>query len=188
MFKPALIVMTFILSSHAGLFSEAFGNNAVTIPRVGAAFFDSPLSLNSKPWGVGHQWTFGTSFMQALNYRWWWIADTSFAIGPLSQGHLGYVSAFMGGAGVRYNIFPDDFRPHVGLMLHYVHFLGENSKNLPLNLGWPIFVGLKPYVALEWLVGSEMALSLEAGYGLYININEPFRQIAYANACAAVYF
>jgi len=170
------------------LWAEAFGNNALSIPRVGAAFFDGPLSLNKKPWGLSYQWTFGTSYMQALNYHWWWLAETNFSVGPLSQAHLGYLSAFMGGAGVRYNILSGDFRPYIGVLLHYVHFLGENSKNLPLNLGWPIFVGLKPLVGLEWLVGSEIALSIEGGYGLYININEPFRQIYYANACAAFYF
>lgn len=188
MCKQVVIILFFVLNSHYGLLGEAFGNNALTIPRIGAAFFDGPLSLNKKPWGLGHQWTFGTSYMHALNYRWWWLADTSFAIGPLSQAHLGFLSAFMGGAGIRYNILPDEFRPHVGLMIHYVHFLGENSKNLPLNLGWPIFVGLKPYIGLEWFIGSEIALLVEGGYGMYININEPFRQIYYANACAALYF
>lgn len=187
MLNRLLIVIVFV--SALPIMGEAFGNNAINIPKIGAAFFDDPISLNSRPWGIGHQWTFGTSYMQALNYRWWWLVDTNFAIGRLNlREQNSFISAFMGGAGVRYNIFQDEFRPHTGLMLHYVHLMGDAAKHLPLNLGWPIFVGLKPYLGLEWLVGSEIALLLEAAYGLYVNINEPFRQILYANACIAIYF
>ncbi len=94
----------------------------------------------------------------------------------------------MAGGGVRFNIFLDDFRPHTGIMLHYVHFLGDGAKLLPLKLDWPIFIGLKPYFGMEWLFYSEMALNFDFAYGLYVNIHEPFRHILYANASFALYF
>ena len=186
MLKALLIILVF--NFHVVLNSEAFGNNALNIPKIGAAFFDSPFSFNTKPWGVAYQWTMGTSFMQAINYRWWWLIDTNFALGSMSFGKSNYLSSFMGGAGVRYNFLQENFRPYASLMVHYVHFLGATAKNLPLDLGLPIFVGLKPALGFEFSIGSEIALLIEAAYGLYININEPFRQIYYINSCLAVYF
>lgn len=189
MLNRLFIVILFALNLTSPLMSEAFGNNSINIPKIGAAFFDAPLKLNAKPWGIAHQWTFGTSYMQALNYRWWWLVDTNFAIGRFNfEGTKSFLSAFMGGAGVRYNILQDDFRPHAGVTLHYVHLMGDASQKLPLNLGWPIFVGLRPFIGLEWLMGSELALIVEAAYGFYVNINEPFRHILYASSCLAIYF
>jgi hypothetical protein len=141
-----------------------------------------------KPWGLDRQWSLSTSYMSAIDYRWWWVVDTGFAMGRLNFSSKDYISTFMAGGGVRCNIFLDDFRPHTGLMVHYVQFLGDGAKLLPLNLDWPIFVGLKPYFGMEWLFYSEMAWSLELAYGLYVNIHEPFRQILYANTSFGFYF
>jgi|SRR5579871_3500855 len=168
--------------------AEAFGNNALIIPKLGMTFFDVPFLPHKKPWGLDYQWTFGTAFMQAINYRWWWVAEANMGFGKLSSDQGVYVGALSGGAGVRYNFLQDDFRPHVGLILHYLHLLGAGVKDLPLNLGWPIFVGLKPYFGLEWLFYSEMALILDGAYALYVNINEPFRQVLYATLSFAIYF
>lgn len=171
------------------LFGEAFGNSIVVIPKVGTAFFDKPFSLQNKAWGISHQWTVGTSYMQALDYRWWWLVDTSFAMGSLSNPHAGaFLSSFMGGGGLRYNFMTNDIRPHAGFMLHYLQFFGDSVKKMPLDLGWPIFVGLKPFAGVEWIFASEIALLLELGYGLYINIYEPFRQVLYSHASLGIYF
>jgi hypothetical protein len=172
---------------HVPLKAEAFGNSSLTIPRVGMAFFDAPVLYHKKPWGLNHQWTFGSSFMQALNYRWWWIVDTSLGLGKVSSNDA-TIGVFLGGAGLRFNVFEGDFRPHVSLTLHYLHFLGDGTRHLPLNLGWPIFVGLKPTMGLEWLFYSEMSLLIDGSYGLYVNINEPFRQVLFATAAFALYF
>lgn len=190
LFMKEIFLSIFLCWSFClGLKGEAFGNNSLTIPKVGMVFFDNPISMHEKPWGLKHQWGFGTSFMKALDYRWWWLIDTSFAIGPLTDSSTAkYLSSFMGGAGLRYDIFPDDFRPHTGLILHYVHFLGEAARGLSLDLDWPIFLGLKPFIGMEWLFLSEMSLSTEVAYGFYVNLNEPFRHILYANASFAFYF
>lgn len=177
----------FLLYAHI-IYSEAFGNNSLNIPKFGMAFFDNVIIPHKKVWGLNHQYTVGTSFMQAIDYRWWWVAETAIGFGHLSSGYQPHVSTFFGGGGVRLNIFQDDVRPHMGLTLHYLQFLGDSAKALPLNLGWPIFVGLKPYMGIEWLFYSEMALMLDGGLGLYVNINEPFRQVLYANLAFAFYF
>jgi hypothetical protein len=126
--------------------------------------------------------------MHALDYRWWWLVDTGFAIGSLSKNQQSHLSAFMGGTGIRFNILQHDFRPHLGLLVHYVQFFGEATRFLPLDLGWPIFVGLKLYGGLEYFFGSEMSALVEGAYGNYININEPFRHIYFASASLALYF
>ena len=177
-----------VLLSSGRANTEAFGNNSLSIPRVGMAFFDAPVLYHKKRWGLTHQWTVGTSFMQAINYRWWWFADASLGFGKLTVENEPNLISFAGGGGLRFNIFEGDFRPHVTLLLHYLHFLGDGTKSMPLNLGWPIFVGLKPVIGMEWLFYSEMALSLDGGYGFYVNINEPFRQVLYAQAAFAIYF
>ncbi len=168
--------------------AEAFGNSSIAIPRLGMAFFDSPLLYHKKPWGLTPQWTIGTAFLQSINYRWWWIAETSFGFGKLTAEKSASIGSFAGGGGLRYNIFEGDFRPHLSVTLHYLHLLGENTRTIPLDLGWPIFVGLKPAIGLEWLFYSEMALLLEGSYALYVNVNEPFRQVLYAHAAYAIYF
>lgn len=188
--QKVLIVLVYLgaLMHARATCAEAFGNNSVTIPRVGMAFFDTPVLYHKKPWGLSHQWTVGSSFMQAINYRWWWLAETSIGFGKLTDGARPYIGSFNGGAGIRFNIFEGDVRPHVSMLLNYLHFLGDGAKDLPLNLGWPIFVGLRPTVGLEWLFYPEMALAIEGGYGFYLNINEPFRQILYTHASFAIYF
>src|SRR6185437_15747012 len=115
------------------------------------ALFDKPFNWHKKPWGISCLWTVGTSFMQAIDYRWWWTVDSNFAMGTLSSEGRPFISAFTGGTGLRHNIFLEEFRPHLGLMINYLQFFGDSVKKMPLNLGWPIFVGLKPYVGLEWL-------------------------------------
>ncbi len=167
---------------------EAFGNSSVGMPKFGAAFFDTSLNLNQKPWGLSHQWTIGPSYMQAIDYRWWWVVDTAFGIGALSNGQGPFLSSFMGGAGLRFNIFQEDFRPHTGLAIHYLHLLGNAVNNMPLDLGWPIFIGLKPYFGMEWLFYSEMSLLLEGAYAFYVNLSEPFRHVLYASMAFAFYF
>lgn len=185
-----LFLMTAVMGAFfcVDLCAEAFGNTSITIPRLGMAFFDSPLLYHKKPWGLDHQWTVGTSFMQALNYRWWWVADTSIGFGTLTVAHKPFLATFTGGAGLRFDIFEGDFRPHITTSVHYLQFLGDGTRSIPLNLGWPIFVGLKPTVGMEWLFYSEMSLSIEGSYGFYVNINEPFRQALYAQAAFAIYF
>ncbi len=191
-FRRAVMLLIFcfgaalIHSSRAA--TEAFGNNSVTIPQFGMAFFDSPLLIHKKPWGIKSQWTVGTAFMQALNYRWWWLAETNFGFGKLTGEHEPYLGSFSGGVGLRFNIFEGDFRPFVSSTVHYLQFFGDGVKAMPLNLGWPIFVGLRPSIGMEWLFYSEMALSFEGSYGFYININEPFRQTLHARASFAIYF
>ncbi|HXW60864.1 MAG TPA: hypothetical protein VEK06_04935 [Myxococcota bacterium] len=173
----------------APAFGEAFGNSAVFFPKFGMALFDKPITLHQKkPWGIPYQWMIGTAYMQAIDYRWWWVAETSFAMGHLSNNGSPFISSFMGGAGVRNNIFVDEFRPHTGIMIHYLQFFGDSVQKLPLNLGWPIFVGLKPYLGLEWLLGSEISLLFELAYALYINLNEPFRQVFYTQTALLIYF
>lgn len=168
--------------------AEAFGNSSLMVPQVGMAFFDSPLLHHRKPWGLSHQWTVGTAFMQAINYRWWWLAETNLGFGKLTADSAPYIGSFLGGAGLRYNIFEGDFRPHVTTTVHYLQFFGDGTKAMPLNLGWPIFVGLRPTIGMEWLFYSEMALTLDGSYGFYININEPFRQVLFARASFSIYF
>lgn len=168
--------------------AEAFGNNSLTIPKIGVSFFDGPLVFQKKPWGLTYQWTVGTSYMQAISYRFWWVAETSMSFGRLDKDAKPYIGAFSGGAGLRYNFLEGNFRPFACGTLNYLHFLGDGVKSMPLNLGWPIFVGLRPTIGLEWLFYSEMALSLDASYGLYVNINEPFRQIIHTNFSFAFYF
>lgn len=182
------IVVIFMFISHTSSHGEAFGNTSVHIPKVGMSFYDISLMPHQKPWGINYQWTVGTSFMQALNYRWWWTLETSFGFGRLSEHQQSFISSFAGGAGIRFNIFQEDFRPHTGFLVHYVQFLGDGANHLPLNLGWPIFVGIKPYIGLEWLFYSEMALLIDVGYGLYVNINEPFRRILHTSMSFAIYF
>lgn len=172
--------------AHVPVRAEAFGNNALTIPKIGMSVFDT-VPLNPKPWGLGHQWVLGTSYMQAINYKWFWVIEASVGLGELTNAS-NFVGAFYGGTGLRLNIFDDDFRPHVGTTVHYVHFLGDGADALPLNLGWPIFIGLKPYMGMEWVFYSEMSLLIDVGYGLYVNINEPFRQILHASMAFAMYF
>lgn len=183
-----LLALVFLLAAAPETFAEAFGNNSLHIPKLGMTFFDTPKLHQEKPWGIDYQWTFGTSFMQAINYRFWWTAETHLGFGKLTDSGQPNLAAFSGGAGVRYNIFEDDFRPHVDIGLHYVHFLGDGARYMPLNLGWPIFVGLKPTFGMEWLFYSEMALFIDGSYGIYININEPFRQMLHASCGFGLYF
>lgn len=182
-----LVVLTVFLCI-APAFGEAYGNSAVFFPKAGMAFFDKPVGMHKKPWGIPFMWTVGTAYMQALDYRWWWLVDTNFAMGKLSVEERPFISAFMGGAGVRQNILLEDFRPHWGLMIHYLQFFGDSTKFIPLDLGWPIFVGLKVSGGLEWLVASEMGLLAELGYALYINLNEPFRSVATTQIAWVIYF
>jgi hypothetical protein len=183
-----MLLIILALSYNGPAMSEAFGNTSLSIPRLGLSFYDLDALPHKKPWGLDYQWTVGTAFTQALNYRWWWVLETSFGFGKLSVQNRPYLSSFAGGAGLRFNIFEDDFRPHVGFMVHYLQFLGDGAKAMPLNLGWPIFVGLKPYMGLEWLFYSEMALLIDCGYGLYVNINEPFRRVLHTSLSFALYF
>jgi len=185
-----LIILSFILGPFfiSPVRGEAFGNSSLIFPKIGASFFDNGILFNSKPWGLNHQWTFGTAFMRALNYRWWWVADSHMGFGHLSEKNQVYVGTFSGGTGLRFNIFQGDFRPHTGMMLQYLHFLGGGVKHMPLHVGWPIFIGLRPYFGLEWLFYSEMSLALEGSYGLYVNINEPLRQALHANVLFSFYF
>lgn len=184
-----IFLIYFLMIMALPSFSEAFGNSSVTIPKVGMVFYDSVFGKGlQKPWGLGSQWSIGTSFMSAFDYRWWWVVESSFAMGSLSQDKSSFLSSFMGGGGLRCNIFLNEFRPHSGLILHYLQFFGESAKMMPLNLDWPIFVGLKPYFGMEWLFYSEMALNVDVAYALYINIHEPFRHVLYANASFAFYF
>lgn len=182
------LAIIIVLLGFSPLNAEAFGNNAVFFPKSGVAFFDKPFLLHKKPWGLDYQWTVGTAFMQALDYRWWWIAEANFAMGHLNFDKKPFISAFMGGTGIRYNISLNEFRPHAGMLVHYLQFFGDSVDNLPLNLGLPIFAGLKPYFGLEWLIGSEMSLLIDIGYGFYININEPFRQVFYSDIAFVIYF
>lgn len=188
-FKYKNFLALFLLCiSFAPLYAEAFGNSSVTIPRIGMSFFDIGFFPHKKPWGLSHLWTVGSSYMHAIDYRWWWTAEASVGFGNLTTNNQPFLSSISGSAGVRFNIFQDDFRPHVGLVLQYWHFLGEGARSIPLNLGWPIFVGLKPYFGVEWLFYSEMALIIDAGLGLYVNINEPFRHILHTSISYAFYF
>lgn len=168
--------------------AEAFGNSAVNIPNLGMVFFDAGLNLNQKPWGINHQWTVGASYKQAIDYRWWWVVDSAFGIGALADHDRLFLSSFMGGAGLAFNIFEEDFRPYTGLAIHYLHLLGNAVKNMPLDLGWPIFIGFKPYFGMEWLFYSEMSIVLEGAYGFYVNLSEPFRHLLYASIAFAFYF
>lgn len=158
------------------------------MPKMGVAFFDVPVLIRSKDWGITSQVSFGTSFAQAINYRWWWLFETSFGLGAMNVSHKPYLSSLMSGAGVRYNFLEGDVRPNVGLMLHYLQFLGQNVNLMPLNAGWPIWVGLRPSLGLEWFFYDEMALVVEGAYGCYVNINEPFRHVLYTSAAFALYF
>lgn len=185
--KKLIALLCFLLVTPA--FGEAFGNSALYFPKFGMALFDKPLQLHQKkPWGIPYTWMIGTAYMQAIDYRWWWVAETNFSMGHLRGPNGPFISAFMGGAGVRQNIFLEEFRPHLGLMIHYLQFFGDSVRRMPLNLGWPIFVGLKPYFGLEFLFRSEMSLLFDLAYALYININEPFRQVLYASAALLIYF
>jgi hypothetical protein len=170
------------------LLAEGFGNSSLFIPKFGVAFFDSPLEINKKPWGIGYQWCIGSAFMHAIDYRFWWIAESNFAIGTLTSPDAGYVSAFMGGAGVRMNFMEHDFRPYGSLVIHYLQLLGANAKRIPLKIDWPIFVGLKPSLGLDWLFYSEMSLSLDFAYAFYLHLSEPFRHVFFLNTAFAVYF
>lgn len=184
--KKLVTILCFLLVAKAH--GEAFGNSALYLPKIGMALLDKPFNLHEKkPWGTPYMWMIGTAYMQAIDYRWWWVAETNFAMGHLSGKNGPFISSFMGGAGVRQNIFLEEFRPHTGLMVHYLQFFGNGVQLMPLSMGWPIFVGLKPYLGLEWLFGSEMSFLVELAYALYININEPFRQVIYANAAFLIY-
>jgi hypothetical protein len=170
------------------IYGESFGNNSLSIPKLGVILFDAGPISHKKPWGIHHLWTFGTSYMQAINYNWWWMVETNFALGKLTTKKYHYLTAFLVSSGVRFNVLPSDFRPHLGLMVSYLHFLGNKKKSIPLNLDWPIFVGLKPVLGFEWLFYSEMALSIAASYCLYVNINEPFRHVFDTTLTFAIYF
>lgn len=168
------------------LSAEAFGNNIISIPSVGLIFYDISWLPHHKPWGLKSQWMGGLAFGQALSYKWWWMAETALGLGKLNNQAL--LSSFSGGAGVKYHLTLDDVRPYLGIKIHYLQFLGQGVKDIPLNLGWPIFVGLKPHLGLEWLFYAEMSLALDIAYGLYVNINEPFRRILYSSLSYALYF
>lgn len=183
-----LLCLSLGLIKAASAHAEAFGNTALSIPRVGFAFFDVPFMTHSRPWGLAHQWTVGTSFMQAINYKWWWIIDSHMGFGNLTVDDKPFVASFAGGAGLRFNVFEEDFRPHTTLMVHYLQFIGDGQRAMPLNMGWPIFVGVRPLIGLEWLIFSEMALAFDGSYGFYVNINEPFRHVWYTSASFMVYF
>ncbi|MCA9507527.1 MAG: hypothetical protein KC505_03790 [Myxococcales bacterium] len=187
MAKYVFLIFTF-MSLSSSVRCEAFGNNSLNIPHVGAIFFDSLFSEIQKPWGIGTQWSVGTSYKQALDYQWWWVVETTFASGTLSFDDEEFVSSFLGGAGVRYNFLYENLRPYSGVLLHYLQFLGNKAKNLPLNLDWPIFVGLKPHLGIEWLFYSEMALVLECAYALYFNIHESFKHALFSHVSFAFYF
>jgi hypothetical protein len=163
--------------------AESFGNNAVLVPKAGVALFDSVLAPKQKLWGLTHQWTVGTTFMQAIDYRWWWMAETN---AGFSRPEMP-ITSFWGSAGLRFNIFDEDFRPHLIFALQYLQFFGLGSKKLDL-VGLPIFVGLRPGLGLEWLFYSEMSLSLDTYYGVYFNVNEPVRQAMTSNISFALYF
>ncbi len=183
-----VIFFSLIFLCAGSSFSEAFGNSSVSIPKLGLVFYDDVFGGLEKPWGIASQWSVGTSFMTAIDYRWWWVVESQFAMGKLSEQGSAYLSSFMGGGGVRCNIFQNEFRPHTGLILHYLQFFGESAKSLPLKLDWPIFVGLKPYFGMEWLFYSEMAFNIDLAYALYVNIHEPFRHVLYTNLSFAFYF
>lgn len=183
--RPSLALM-FIW--HGTVWAEAFGNSALFIPRLGLALLDDVPLSKSHPWGIDRQYSLGASFAQALDYRWWWLVETDVGFMKPSSGEAGGIATFSGGAGLKFNIFLDDFRPHVGAMVHYLHFMGDGIKFMPLNLSWPMFVGIKPFLGLEWLFYSEMALLLSTSYGLYLNVNEPLRQVLLLNMAFAIYF
>jgi hypothetical protein len=186
--RPLYFLLFFLLVPTQKICTEAYGNNMITIPKLGASFYDMPWLPHKKPWGLSHQWTIGVAFGQALSYEWWWMAETSLGFGYLANLNAPFISSFAGGAGVRYNFLFDDIRPFFNLSLHYVQFLGQAVKDIPLNLGWPIFVGFKPLLGLEWLFFSEMSIALEIAYGLYFNINEPFRRILHTGISYSLYF
>lgn len=184
MFRIAIIALLMSSSLHA----EAFGNSSFVVPKLGITWFDAPMLLHKKRWGLAPHYTIGSSFMQAINYRWWWVVETQVGLGKIIVPGKPYVGSFSGGAGVRFNIFEGDFRPHWGLLIHYLQFLGENTNMIPLDVGTPIFVGLKPFFGMEWLMYSEMSLSFDASIAVYVNLNEPFRRVVHAGLSYAFYF
>lgn len=189
---------TFFLSIFAALLlpyfltipvqAEAFGNYSVQIPSVSLAYFDTPFFPASRTWGVDSQWQIGTSFMSAIDYRWWWMVETSLGLGKLNVADNSTLAALQAGGGVKYYLSDNDVRPFLGLGLSYLHFLGASASKMPLNNSWPIWLGLKPTFGLEWLFHSEMSFLLEGAYGLYFNINESLRQNVGIKLAYAIYF
>lgn len=167
--------------------AESFGNNSFFIPKLGVAIFDT-IGLNKKPWGVGYQLSFGASYMHAIDYNWWWVTETSMSFGKIDQPHRPYLSTITGGTGVRFDLLSGDIRPNISLLVHYLHFLGNGVRYMPIKLDWPIFVGLKSVIGLEYFFYSELSLMMDMAHAIYLNINEPFRQALYASISFAVYF
>lgn len=165
--------------------AEAFGNNAILVPKASVIFFDRIPLNGARPWGLSHQWAVGTTYYSALNYRWWWLAETTLGFGSVQNQSL---ASLIGGAGLRYDIFNDDFRPHLSLGVQYLQFLGRGTKALSLGGGWPIFIGLRSGLGLEWLFYSEMALVINGAHAIYFNINEPPRNTLDLSLSFAFYF
>lgn len=181
-----LFLITNLLISSS-IFSEAFGNMAMSVPSFGVSFFDTPLTKHQKPWGITKDLSIGLSYYQAFDYRWWWLVRTDLGFGDLSAEKKN-VSSLKAGGGVRYNVSDEDFRPFLGVLLHYLHFLGENVSKMPLDTRFPMWVGLNPFLGIEWLFFSEMSLSASLGYGFYVNLSDPFRHAFYGHLSYALYF
>lgn len=178
----------FIFGTLNQALSESFGNTMVGIPNLSLAFYDSSFIKHKKPWGLGLQYAAGMSFMSAIDYNWWWLLESDVGFGKMASADHKSISALHVGSGVRYHIFDEDIRPFLSLQLHYLHFLGEEAKNLPLGTSIPLWLGLKPTLGLEWLFFDEMALSFSVNYGFYVNLSEPFRHVSGLKLGYVIYF
>lgn len=180
------IILFFLLSTPTH--PETFGNLSVELPHFGLTMLDSSFVRHKKPWGIHNQWFLGTSLASAINYRFWWVADTSVGLGKMNRPNDPYLSSLQAGGGVKYFFADHDVRPHAQTSIHYLQFLGNNSRFLPLDTSWPIWVGPKLALGLEWSFVSEMSLNIEANYAFLLNINEPFRHTVSTKLSYMIYF
>lgn len=182
--RHLILWLLITLSGH----TETFGNLGIELPHLGLTLLDSSFIHHKKPWGINNQWFLGTSLTSAINYRFFWVAETSIGLGKMNQPKDPYLSSLQAGGGIKYFFQENNLKPYTQVNVHYLQFLGEKSRLLPLDTSWPIWVGPKVCFGLEWSFFSEMALNIEANYAFLLNINEPFRHTISTKLAYMIYF
>lgn len=159
-----------VLNLNNTLHGEAFGNTAISFPVSGLSILD-PINFSQKKWEIDYQYLLGAKVSFAIDYNWWWFTHTLIGAGKLKDTEV--LFSINAGSGLKFCKAQDNFRPYASTSLDYLQFLKKDF----FNLTYPIWLGPKFSLGLEWIFYDEMSFSIQTDYALLINIKYPFRNL-----------
>lgn len=169
--RLSLLLLVFAAAALAPSQADAqFANRSVSL-SIGYMHLNEAVGLESGfPLGLHYSGYIESGFE--------WTAGVQGMI--LRDATTRQVVAVSGGPGLRYLFLEEGLRPYVGAELTYLHIFGYEFATQ--------FVGLGPYVGVDYFVTDTFSIGLRGQYNIYVMLNQRTQTALGANAVFSAWF